>query len=85
MFVRNKKAANWLGLFSILFSVVPLIYIFHSEMFPQHALTEALVLFGGVGGSLFAALGAGVIGSRWWFIATLGAALDVICLLGFSP
>jgi len=58
VFVRNKKAANWLGLFSILFSVVPLIYIFHSEMFPQHALTEALVLFGGVGGSLFAALGA---------------------------
>jgi hypothetical protein len=43
------------------------------------------VLIGGVGGSLIAALIAGVIGSRWWLLALLGAALDAVCIVGFSP
>jgi len=83
--LRNRKAANWLGFISILLSVIPLVYIFHTEMFPEHALTEAVVLIGGVGGSLIAALSAGLMGSRWWFIATLAAAMDVLFWWGFSP
>ncbi len=85
MLLRNRKAANWLGFISILLSVIPLVYIFHTEMFPEHALTEAVVLIGGVGGSLIAALSAGLMGSRWWFIATLAAAMDVLFWWGFSP
>ena len=85
MRVRNKKVGNWLGFLSLLLSVGLLVYIFHSQMFPQYALTETAVLIGGVGGSLLAASSAGVIGSRWWFLATLAAAMDVVCLFGFSP
>ena len=65
MFVRNYSAGNRLGFFSICLAVIPFFYIFHSEIFPNHALTETVVLIGGVGGSLLAALSAGVIGSRW--------------------
>jgi hypothetical protein len=39
----------------------------------------------GFGGSLFAALLAGLVGSRWWLLALLGGVLDVIVALGFSP
>lgn len=85
MFVRNKKAGNWLGSLSILLSIVPLVYISHADMFPNLAQTEAVVIIGGVGRSFLAALSAGAIGSRWWFIATLAAAMDVVCLWGFSP
>lgn len=85
MSAGKNKAANWLGLLSIFLSVIPLLYVFHSEMFPKHALTEAVVLVGGIGGSLLAALSAGLIGSRWWFIASLAAAMDVVFLWGFSP
>jgi hypothetical protein len=81
----NNKTANCLGLLSIFVSVVPLLYVFHSEMFPTHALTETAVLVGGVGGSLLAALSAGVSGSRWWFIAGLATVVDVVVLWGFSP
>jgi hypothetical protein len=83
--VRNKKAANWLGCSSLVLSAIPLFYIFHADVFPHRALTETVVLFGGVGGSLLLALSAGLIGSRWWFIATLAAAMDVVFLWGFSP
>jgi hypothetical protein len=85
MFVRNKKLANWLGFLSVLISVVPVVYIFHADRFPNLAQTEVVVIIGGVGGSLLAALSAAAIGSRWWFLATLAAAMDVICLWGFSP
>lgn len=85
MFVRNKTVASWLGLFSVLLSIVPIAYIFHADRFPNLAQTEAVVIIGGVGGSFLAALSAGVIGSRWWFLATLAAAMDVVCLWGFSP
>jgi len=70
--------ANWLGTLSVFFSIVPILYIFHSELFPQDALIEAVVLVGGAGGSLLAALGAGLVGSRWWFIASLAAVVDAI-------
>ncbi len=85
MFVRNKKVASWLGFLSILLSIVPVVYIFHADRFPNLAQTEAVVIIGGVGCSFLAALSAGVIGSRWWFLATLAAATDVVCLWGFNP
>jgi hypothetical protein len=83
--VRSKKVASWLGFLSILLSSVPIVYIFHADGFPNLAQTEAVVIIGGVGGSFLAALSAGVIGSRWWFLATLAAATDIACLWGFSP
>jgi len=81
----NNKTANCLGLLSNFVSVVPLLYVFHSEMFPTHALTETAVLVGGVGGSLLAALSAGLIGSRSWFVASLASVVGVVVLWGFSP
>jgi hypothetical protein len=39
-----------------------------------------VVLIGGVGGSLAAALLAGLIGCRWWLLAFLGGALDWLWL-----
>ena len=85
MLSGNNKTANCLGLLSIFVSVVPLLYVFHSEMFPTHALTETAVLVGGVGGSLLAALSAGLIGSRSWFVASLASVVGVVVLWGFSP
>jgi hypothetical protein len=85
MFVRNKKLANWLGFLSVLISVVPVGYIFYADRFPNLAYTEAVVIIGGVGGSFLAALSAAAVGSRWWCLATLAAAMDVVCLWGFSP
>jgi hypothetical protein len=70
--MHNKRAANWLGFLSLVLSVIPVVYVFHADAFPYHALTETVVLIGGVGGSLFFALAAGLIGSRLWLIATLG-------------
>ena len=70
---------------STAFSVIPILYSFHSEMFPTHALTEPAVLVGGVGGSSLAALSAGFIGSRWWFIASPASVVDVVVFWGFSP
>jgi hypothetical protein len=83
--IRNYRVGNWLGAFSIPLAVIPIAYIFHADFFPNHALTETVVLLGGVGGSLLAALAAGIVGSRWWFFATLAPAMDVVCLWGFSP
>ena len=83
--VRHRKIGNALGSLSIILAAVPIVYIFRADAFPNRALTEAGVLLGGVGGSLLAALGAGIVGPRSWFIATLGAAVDVVCLCGFSP
>jgi hypothetical protein len=80
----KNKAANWLGFLSLILSVIPVVYIFHTDAFPNHALTETLVLIGGVGGSLLFALAAGLIGSRLWFIATLGAIMDVVVLWLFN-
>jgi uncharacterized membrane protein YqgA involved in biofilm formation len=84
VFTRNFKVGNRLGFTSIFLSVIPLLLIFVPTAFPQNNLTGYLVLFGGVGGSLLLALGAGLIGSRWWFFALLGPA-SVIVLLLLSP
>jgi hypothetical protein len=81
----NHRVGNLLGCSSILFAAVPIVYIFHADAFPNHALTETAVLLGGIGGSLLAALIAGAVGSRWWFMATLAAAADLVCLWGFNP
>jgi hypothetical protein len=83
--VRNYRVGNWLGSFSILLAVIPVAYVFRADAFPDLALTETVVLLGGLGGSLLAALAAGIVGSRWWFFASLAAAMDVVCLWGFSP
>jgi hypothetical protein len=83
--VRSKRVASCLGFLSIVLSVVPVVYIFHADRFPNLAQTEAVVIIGGVGGSFLAAVSAGVIGSRWWLLATLAAAMDIVCLCGFSP
>ncbi|MGB9072891.1 MAG: hypothetical protein WCC22_09480 [Terriglobales bacterium] len=85
MNLHRKTAANWLGLVSILLAVVPLVYVFHADSFPNYALTESVVLTGGIGGSLFAALIAGLVGSRWWLMALLGGVMDVVVAYGFSP
>ena len=85
MSFRNHRIGSLLGALSVALAAVPIVYIFHPDSFPHHALTETVVLLGGVGGSVLAALGAGLVGSRWWFLATLAAAVDVVCLWGFSP
>lgn len=85
MALRRKTAANWLGLVSILLAIVPVVYVLQADSFPKYALTESLVLIGGIGGSLLAALIAGVVGSRWWLTALLGGVLDVVLAYGFSP
>jgi hypothetical protein len=82
---RNQRIGSLLGAFSVALAAVPIVYIFHADSFPHHASTETVVLLGGVGGSVLAALGAGLVGSRWWFLATLAAAADVVRLWGFSP
>jgi len=84
MFDR-RTLAKWVGIASVLLAVIPLAYIARPDVFPHHALTESVVLIGGVGGSFFAALIAGLVGSRWWLLALLGAAVDVVCIFGFSP
>jgi hypothetical protein len=82
---RNEKAANWMGSLSLLLSVIPVIYINHADAFPNSANTEFVVLFVFVGGSLLLALSAGLIGSRWWFVAILGAVIDAVAMWLVSP
>jgi hypothetical protein len=84
MSLHRQTVANELGFVSVLLAVVPVVYVFHADFFPNHALTESVVLIGGIGGSLFAALVAGLVGSRWWFFA-LGGVMDVVVAYGFSP
>ena len=81
----REKAAHCLGCFSLVLSVVPVIYVTHAELFPDTSFTEESVLVGGIGGSLLTALGAGFMGSRWWFLATLGCLADLVCIFLFSP
>ena len=82
---HRQTLANWLGLVSVLLAVVPVVYVFHADSFPSHALTESVVLIGGIGGSLVAALVAGLVGSRWWLFALLVGVMDVVVAYGFSP
>jgi len=82
---HRQTLANWLGLVSLFLAVVPVVYVLHADFFPNHALTESVVLIGAIGGSLFTALVAGIVGSRWWLFALLGGVVDVVVAYGFSP
>ena len=75
--VRNKKAGIWLGCLSLVLAAFPLIYDFNPSTFPYSPLAEIVILIGGAVGSFLAALIAGIIGSRWWLVAILGAAVDI--------
>jgi hypothetical protein len=79
MLVRNYKTGSWLGFCSIVLAAIPLSFI----LIPNVPAND-LIGFFGIGGSLVMAVGAGLIGSRLWFIALLGPAL-VIFLLLVSP
>lgn len=81
---QRQTLANWVGFVSLFLAVWPVVFVFHADSFPNNALT-AVIFYGGIGGSLFAALVAGVVSSRWWFVALLGGVVDVIVALGFSP
>lgn len=83
--IRNHTVGNWLGFLSISLAVIPIIYVLHPDAFPNQALAEIVVLLGGLGGSLLASLSAGVLGSRWWFVAAVAVVVDTVCLWGFSP
>jgi hypothetical protein len=61
---RSRRAANWAGFLSILLAIVPVAYVFHADRFPDYALTGSVVLIGGAGGSLAAALLGGLLGTR---------------------
>ena len=78
---RLRRAANWVGFLSIFLASTPVVYALHADRFPDNALTESVVLMGGVGGSLAAALLAGIIGSRWWLLASLAGAFDWLWLV----
>lgn len=83
--LRYNKIGNALGSLSILLAVVPVVYVFHPDAFPNHALTEKIVLLGCVGGSPLAAVAAGISGSGRWFLATVGVFVDVFCMWWFNP
>ena len=80
MFHSYRVGAR-LGFLSVPLAIAPVLFILVPEAFPPNDLTGYLVIYGGVGGSLLMALGAGVIGSRWWFFALLGPAISIVLLL----
>jgi hypothetical protein len=82
--LRNG-VANCLGLASLVLAVEPIVYVFHADAYPRHALTEPLALAGAVGGASVLAFAAGIVGSRWWFAALIGPVLDVLVALLYSP
>ena len=51
-------------LVSLLVVVLPVMYVFHADIFPNRALTESVVLIGGIVGSLSSALIAGLVDCR---------------------
>ena len=53
---KKTRAASLLGFASVSLSIIPLTYIAFPEAYPNSSLTEAVVLVGGVSGSLVAAL-----------------------------
>jgi len=75
--IRSRRVANCLGFLSVLLAITPLACMFHAHRFSDvYALTESVILIGGVGGSLATALLAGLVGSRWWLLALLGGPFD---------
>jgi hypothetical protein len=83
VFVRNYQTGRSLGILSISLAVIPLAFILVPG-FPQDNLTGFVVICGGGGASLLCALGAGLVGSRLWFLTTLGPAV-VAALVLFNP
>lgn len=83
MFVRNYRKGGRLGILSIFLAVIPLAFILVPG-FPQDNLTGYVVICGEGGASLLCALGAGLVGSRLWFLATLGPAV-VAALVLLNP
>jgi hypothetical protein len=83
VFVRNYQTGRRLGILSIFLAVIPLAFILVPG-FPQDNLTGFVAICGGGGASLLCALGAGLVGSRLWFLATLGPAV-VAALVLFNP
>ena len=83
MLARNYKLGNWLGFLSILFAAIPLAVILVPFEFAQDNLTDYVVICGGAG-SLLLSVGAGLLGSRLWFLALLGPAM-VLALVLYNP
>jgi hypothetical protein len=83
VFVRNYQTGGRLGILSIFLALIPLAFILVPG-FPQDNLTGFVVICGGGGASLLCALGAGLVGSRLWFLATLGPAV-IAALVLFNP
>jgi len=83
MLVRNYQTGRRLGILSIFLALIPLAFILVPG-FPQDNLTGYIVICGGGGASLLCALGAGLVGSRLWFLATLGPAM-VAALVLLNP
>jgi len=83
MLVRNYQTGRRLGIFSIFLAVIPLAFILLPGL-PQDNLTGYAVICGGGGASLLCAIGAGLVGSRLWFLATLGPAM-VAALVLLNP
>jgi hypothetical protein len=83
VFVRNYQAGRRLGILSIFLAAIPLAYLLVPG-FPQDNVTGCVVICGVGAASLLCALGAGLIGSRLWFLATLGPAI-VAALVFYNP
>jgi hypothetical protein len=81
--VRNYRTGRRLGILSIFLASIPLAFILVPGL-PQGNLAGYVLICGGGGVSLLCALCAGLVGSRLWFLATLGPAL-VAALILLNP
>ena len=84
MLARNYRLANWLGFLSIFLTAIPAVFILMPTGSAQNNLTGYIVIWGGGAASLLLSVGAGLLGSRLWFLALLGPAI-VMALVLFSP
>ena len=85
MIVRDYKTGNKLGFLSIILAAIAIVFILVPDLpVPQNNLTGYIVICGGGGASWLSAIGAGLIGSRRWFLALLGPVI-VASLVLFNP